>query len=326
MIVRKPFLASGISWLLSIVAWPVFAAEQPLAAPLPGYKLVFSDEFCGEKDAPPDPKIWSPVHAGEKWRDAWYQEEACRLDGNGNLVITTRRNGDRVETGMVNSQGKYEVKHGYIECRCKVQTQEGVWSAFWLHSPTMGKPIGDPGKAGVEIDVMEYLAVKAPDTVHHTIHWDGYQEGIHKKVQVRKHIPGLSEGFHTYAVKWDEQGYVFYTDGKESGRLPSAPVSNRSQFLWLSCEVGLVEWTGDIANATLPDTFVVDYVRVWQTPLPPCAMRHRSRSIRSWWMTFESGRRRRNPEQHSSQTPPAKPAKSLVGAMTNHEIRMTNTQ
>ncbi len=244
-------------------------AGAPVAA-VPGpikdqnYRLVFQDEFGGAAGAKPDPKKWQ-VRMPGKWRDGWNMEDAARLDGQGHLVITTRRVGDRVETGYIGTQGKFSATHGYFECRCAMQKEEGFWSAFWIQTPTMGKPVGDAAKAGVEIDVMEYLAdQKHKDKAMHTAHWDGYDKANHKTEHVAKKVPGLSEGFHTFAVKWDEAGYVFFTDGVETGRWKRAPISNRPEYLILSCEIG--PWAGDIGKAKLPDAFTVDYVRVWQTP------------------------------------------------------------
>ena len=246
-------------------ATSTLVAPTPMPAPLQGqgYELVFSDEFSGVKGAPPDPKIWrvdAPVY---KRRDAWNVEDACRQDGQGHLIITTRRVGDRIETGFITTQGKFEATHGYFECRAQMQKEEGFWSAFWVTSPTMGNPLNDPGKAGTEIDVFEYLPVYT-NRIQHNVHWNGYEKKTHQMLEMPKKVPGISQGFHTYAVRWDDAGYVFYTDGIETGRATNVPVSNRSQFLVLSCEVG--SWAGDIGKAKLPDAFIVDYVRVWQSP------------------------------------------------------------
>ena len=110
---------------------------------------------------------------------------------------------------------------------------------------------------------MEYLSYNG-NKVHHTAHWGGYQE-FHKSHEIPAVIPNLRTGFQTLAVKWDEKGYTFFVDGKESGRWPaSVPISNHPEYLILSCESEL--WAGDITKVKLPDAFTVDYVRVWQTP------------------------------------------------------------
>lgn len=270
MRIRPLLLFASLAFASTGCAVPTASREAPVSVvetPGPirdkGYELIFREEFDGKAGDAPDPKKWSPRLLGP-WRDGVNVADTCRLDGKGNLVIAVRRNGDKVETGEIGTQGKFSATHGYFECRCKFQKAEGFWSAFWLQSPTIGKPVGDPVNAGVEIDVIEYLAVKWKDTALHNCHWDGYDDKFHKKDHAKKRVPGLSEGFHTFAVKWDEAGYVFFTDGMESGRMTKTPISNRPQFLILSCEVG--PWAGDIKKAALPDAFTVDYVRAWQTP------------------------------------------------------------
>ncbi len=237
-------------------------AEVPEPIRNQEYQLVFRDEFNGAKDTPPDPSKWSPMMIG-KWRVLWNVEDACRQDGEGNLQIAVRKNGDRYETGYISTNGKFHATHGYFECHAKIQRENGLWSAFWINSPTFGNPVDDPAKSGVEIDVMEYLTYNG-NTLHHTAHWGGYQE-FHQSHGIPAVVPGLREGFHTFAVKWDEKGYVFYIDGKESGKWPAkVPISNCPEYMLLSCESE--DWAGDISKAKLPDSFTVDYVRVWQTP------------------------------------------------------------
>jgi hypothetical protein len=49
-------------------------------------------------------------------------------------------------------------------------------------------------------------------------------------------------------------------DGKETWRTKKA-VSQVPEYIKLSDEIG--NWVGDIKTATLPDAFLVDYVRVY---------------------------------------------------------------
>jgi hypothetical protein len=257
------------------------------------YRLVWHDEFNGPADTPPDPARWA-LHLGPR-RDALNLEEAARLDGQGHLLITTTRHARATprpaatqpvaaqpgasppgasqpaatqpqfeyHTGMLSTRGKYEPTFGYLECRYRVQTQPGHWSAFWLQSPEMGKYIADPAKSGVEIDIIEYLATpKYQEKAQHTIHWDGYGKE-HKSLHVEKVLPGLGADFHTFGLEWTPDEYIYYVDGQETGRMKQA-VSHHPEYLILSMEVG--DWADDIAAANLPDGMVVDYVRVWQRP------------------------------------------------------------
>jgi beta-glucanase (GH16 family) len=234
-------------------ARPSETADTP-AIPT-GYHLVWSDEFDGTAL---DAHKWDYRQLGPR-RDGVNVTESVSLDGQGHLVLTTRRNGDIYETAMIGTQGLFETTFGYFECRAKLQTQVGHWSAFWIQSPTMGEGIGDPAASGVEIDVLEYLC-RTENVVHHNLHWDGYGEH-HKSVGGKVAVPGLSEGWHTFGVLWTEMEYVFYVDGKETWRTDKA-ISKRPQYLILSLEVG--KWAGDISEAALPDHLTVDYVRVYQ--------------------------------------------------------------
>jgi beta-glucanase (GH16 family) len=68
-------------------------------------------------------------------------------------------------------------------------------------------------------------------------------------------------GFHTYGVAWSEKEYVYYYDGKEVWRSKAGGVSQVPQYIILSNEVGT--WAGDINAAKLPDSCLIDYVRVY---------------------------------------------------------------
>lgn len=223
--------------------------------PVKGYELYWSDEFEGKVL---DFEKWDYRGLGPR-RDAVNVKDTVSLDGKGHLVLTTKRVNDKYHTAMIGTQGKFETAFGYFECRVKLQTQIGHWSAFWLQSPTLGESIGDPGKAGAEIDIFEYLRNRG-DKIQHTLHWDGYGES-HKSAQKIAEILGLSRGWRTVGFLWTPTHYVFYVDGKETWRTDKG-VSHRPQYIILSLEVG--KWAGDISKAELPDHLYVDYVRVYK--------------------------------------------------------------
>lgn len=248
-----------LSFSLLIAA--IFAVRAP-AQPVEGYELVWSDEFDGEKL---DFDKWDYRALGPR-RDAINVKDTVSLDGVGRLVLTTKRSGEKYHTAMISTAGKYEPTFGYFECRVKFQTQIGHWSAFWLQSPTLGEPVGDPAKAGTEIDVFEYLRNRG-DKIQHTLHWDGYGKN-HKSAGKAPEISGLTQGWHTVGFLWTATHYVFYVDGEETWRTDKG-VSRRPQYMILSLEVG--EWAGDIAEAELPDHLHVDYVRVHQEKRSPAA-------------------------------------------------------
>ncbi len=217
--------------------------------------LVWSDEFDGTSL---DTTKWSYRGLGPR-KGGVNVKEAVALDGKGHLVITTRKVGDQWHTGMIATHGKFEQAFGYWECRVKLQTQVGHWSAFWLQSPRLGKIVGDTKQSGAEIDIFEYLS-KRGDRVQHTLHWDGY--GKHHKSQGHvAAVPGVSKGWHTVGLDWKADEYVVYVDGVETWRTRKG-VSGTPEYIILSLEVG--KWAGNIAQANLPDSVLFDYIRVYK--------------------------------------------------------------
>lgn len=246
-------MISGMLWIAGFLSVPDtgFASDIPVK----GYELVWSDEFDGTTL---DMTKWNYRDLGPR-HDAINVRNTVSLDGKGHLVLSTRRKGNKYHTAMIGTQKKFETTFGYFECRAKLQKQIGHWSAFWLQSPRMGKDIGNVFEAGAEIDIFEYSRTES-DTVHHTLHWDGYGKD-QKSAGKRPQISGLSKGWHTFGLLWTDKEYVFYVDGKETWRTGEA-LSGQNEFIILSLEVG--KWAGDISKAVLPDSLYVDYVRVYK--------------------------------------------------------------
>ncbi len=228
--------------------------------PVEGYELVWRDEFEGQAL---DPEKWKPWAIGPR-RDAFNVADAPQVR-DGKLIITTRRNGDRVETGGAWTQGIYEPTYGYFEARIRFPKEVGHWGAFWLNCGGMGNPVGDPKKAGVEMDIVEFhQKMKSGTQVQHNLHWDGYGDA-HKSRGRSVDLAGASEEFHTYGMEWSPEGYRFFVDGKETFTQVgegAVVASGRPQYLILSIEVGT--WAGSIKDAKLPDSMEIDWVRVWQ--------------------------------------------------------------
>ncbi len=221
--------------------------------PTDDYILIWSDEFDGTQL---DMTKWGYRFLGPRG-DAMLVKECVSLDGRGNLVLTTRKTGNQIETAMIGTEGKFEATFGYFEARMKFQTQLGHWAAFWLQSSTMAK-IGDPKVNGAEVDIIEFFGADRR-TMFMNLHWDGYGQK-HKKVGSKHTDDTLAKGWHTVGLEWTPCEYVFFLDGKEVWRTDQA-VSHTKEYVVLSLEVH--KWAGDITKAKLPDSFCVDYVRVY---------------------------------------------------------------
>lgn len=249
-------------WGLAVGGAPLISAAAPN-----GYRLAWADEFDGNAL---DATKWDHRGLGKR-RDAINVKEAVTVR-DGVLTIRTWTEAGVHHTGMISTAGKFESGPGYYEARIRFDDSPGMWSAWWSQTPTMGRPLGDPARAGMEIDILEHrVTTKAgkdiADQVQHTLHWDGY--GEHHKS--RGHMSGdcgLSQDWHVFGLEWTEEEYRFFVDGKLTwtGR----PVSRRPQFMLLSSEVDDNRWAGDIPKEGYGDRahsrtrFQVDYVRYYK--------------------------------------------------------------
>jgi len=246
------------------------SAERACALPPGAGQLVWSDEFDGTAL---DTSKWSYRDLGPR-RNGINTTQAVSV-GNGQLTIKTYS--DSVNsipthyTGMIGTQGKFEHTHGYFEARILFNDHHvgGMWSAFWLQSPTYGMPIGDPATAGVEIDIMEHHARLIDGDLHtHDnmgIHWDGYAEH-HKSNYASVINSGMEyDTWHTYGVLWTPESYTFYINDQPMVTITDA-VSQRSQYIILSSEVMGPAWFGFFEDSTT--YMAVDYVRIYALPEP----------------------------------------------------------
>ncbi|MCL1910019.1 MAG: glycoside hydrolase family 16 protein, partial [Kiritimatiellaeota bacterium] len=221
-------------------------------------KLVFEDNFDGDKI---DETKWG-VGGDGPHRGAIMRKANSRLDGEGHLELLFQPDGGTFSTGALNSQGKHEFKYGYFECRAMLNKYEGHWFAFWLMGNGVNAVTGD-GRGGTEVDIVE-APWKYEDKVSHALHWDGYGED-HASDGFAPKIPGIHQGWHTYAVDWQPEGYIFFIDGKETWRTDAGGVCQEPLWIIISDELG--GWSGNpwsVDKSLFPDKIKVDYVRVWQ--------------------------------------------------------------
>ena len=250
-------IGAGMAVLALGILVSVAQAQDADTLPTPPegktWKMVWHDEFEGTKL---DDSKWVSRPEGKR-KDGWWSPNAISLDGNGNLVISTYKEGDKFVDGCVTTQGKFEHAFGYYVARIRLQKQPGHWSAFWITGPGVQK-VGDEGRNGTEIDIMEKPWLD--QRVQHTFHWDGYGKAHKSEGKVVK-VPGVMEGWHTFAIWWNPDEYVFYVDGKETWRTKGGGPCRVPEYILMSDEIG--KWGGDITMAKLPDKFLVDYVRVY---------------------------------------------------------------
>jgi autotransporter-associated beta strand protein len=237
------------------------------ASPPAGYWLAWSAE-CSSND----------TTKFDNWllgarRDAVNTGAAVSFS-NGICSISTYTAGGTNYTGMISTDGQFKERYGYWEAYIDYNGMTGMWSAFWIQSPTIGNPIGDPATAGSEIDVCDHRSFDSSGSYiggDYAInnHWDGYGAS-HKSVGTTVNSVGADSGFHTYGVLWDETDYQFYYDNVWKWTTTNGH-SRRSQFAILSSEVENGSWAGNIPPAGYGTTnnprakMQTDFVR-WYAP------------------------------------------------------------
>ncbi len=231
------------------------------------YRLTFSDEFDGEYL---DLEKWSACPAWER-QDVGGRWDASQisLDGNGNLVLSASIKEDGTPiSGAIRTSGnvvkKFQQARGYFEIRCKLQQAKGFWGAFWLMCDSE-KKVGNGAVDGAEIDIFESYDVTGGN-INHAVHWDGYGAD-HKMISKGVKTNCYDGEFHTFSLLWTEDAYIFYIDGVKTYTLDASvsgfPGSCEAAcYLKITTEFG--SWAGRYNKDELPDSLIVDYVRVYE--------------------------------------------------------------
>jgi beta-glucanase (GH16 family) len=245
-------------------------SDEPPA--IPGWNLVWNDEFTGTAGGRFDDSKWSysngPNNANNELEYYTDRPENSGLDGQGHMLIISRledMNGYRYTSAKVTTAGKFEPKYGRIETRVKLPRGQGMWPAFWA----LGTDIGDPNvgwpQCG-EIDIMETVGSDLQRN-HGSLHGPGYSGG--NPLTATVDTDDLSQDFHSYAVEWEENVIRFYVDDNlyETRTPDDVPggsewVYDHSIFLIMNVAVGGT-FPGDPDDSIFPQTMTIDYVRVY---------------------------------------------------------------
>lgn len=171
-------------------------------------------------------------------------------------------------TGFLDTYGKWVQRYGYFEARMKLPTGPGLWPAFWL-MPDRGEAEGpqwkraDTGRGAMEFDIMEFLSRWGPYRFNIAFHWDGYGKE-HKQTGTTKiYFQPDKDGYVTSGLLWLPGLAVIYANGKEVARLETPRISSVASDIMFTHVSGGWDNNG-IDDKTLPDDFLIDYVRAWQ--------------------------------------------------------------
>lgn len=248
------------------------------------FELVWADEFDADSI---DTSIWIP-HSFKTNETVtrkggyWNMNQVSVKDGN--LHISTDYYPEGIDDNSlpgwyscgINTRYSFTQTYGYFEVKCILPKGSGMWSAFWMTCSGVNNVDGS-GTDGAEIDILESAYSFETDEekrnrITSNIHYDGYGEDHQMFNVCTPLIHGDPyEQYNTYGVEWNEDEYIFYINGIESGRTDFGGASQVPEYLVLSVEVGgengtpAKSWAGPSVETSGEITdFIVDYVRVYQ--------------------------------------------------------------
>ena len=229
------------------------------------WKLVWSDEFDGSGKV--DPARWTFEEGYIRNHETQiYTNRNARRD-NGILIIEARREGDKITSSSVTTEGRQSWTYGRFEVRAKLPGGRGTWPAIWMLGVNR-KKVGWP--ACGEIDIMENVGFD-PDVIHANIHTKAYNHvektGRGAKIVVQE----PDTDFHVYAVEWTASKLDFSVDGKKYFSFANEKTGvdvwpfDKPQYLILNLAIG-GSWGGQkgVDDSMFPRRFEIDWVRVYQ--------------------------------------------------------------
>ena len=237
------------------------------------WELVWADEF--NYQGLPDQTKWDYEEGFVRNNETQYYTRArlenTRVEG-GRLIIECRKehfaptNHAPVEytSASLITRNKASWKYGRIEVRAKIPQGKGVWPAIW----TLGASKARNGWPGCgEIDIMEFVG-KEPNKIFGTVHYA--VDGKHQSDGGKLETATPYEGFHVYAIEWNRERIDFYFDRKKYHTVPIDKAGKGADnpfraphYLLLNFALG-GNWGGPFAETVLPQTYLIDYVRVYQ--------------------------------------------------------------
>ena len=248
-------------------------------ASVPGWKLVWSDEFDQADGSVPDPAKWTYETGGGGWGNNELETYTARPQNakikDGKLAITAMREAYTGSDGIarnytsarLRTKGKFSQAYGRFEARIQIPYGQGIWPAFWM----LGDDIDRAGWPNCgEIDIMENIG-KEPGTVHGTIHGPGYSASKGIGAPYSLAAGRFADDFHVFAVEWEPTKVRFFADGHLYNTITAAQIPSGKKwvydhpfFLIFNVAVGGY-WPGNPDESTaFPQTMQVDHVRVYQ--------------------------------------------------------------
>lgn len=267
----------------------------PNAVEKPGYRMIFNDEF-DNMDGKLNPDLWVDKYLSSWTRQPELANPVYELkDGvmslqikedtqpwapeyDGQTVVSGFTTGNRnglhnwTKTNEVRNPVETELSHinkyGYYEMRAKTQAGSSRHAAWWLVG------FEDEVSHAAEIDIFEVLG-RDPHGVPRAFHGWNDDKAFENLDHGNHHNGGSTVDFHNewhvYGMDWQEgtgsgafpDKLVFYIDGVEVGSKHTNITYPMIQLFSLY-EKRAGGWTGPWEPMPYPNSFDIDYVRVYK--------------------------------------------------------------
>jgi beta-glucanase (GH16 family) len=215
------------------------------ADPSTGKKLVFSDDFNGDKL---DESKWRVTGGSDLFTFVKVGKENA-------LRIGLKMGADMIQSNSISSRGKFSQQYGYFEASMRMNAFDGHSGIFRLGT--------DDEKTPPSIIVSFHATGK--DRVNPWAR--ATLESGQQDFRPEKPIPAQKSGdvakkFHTYGILWTDKAFTWYMDGKVIHKL------ERKEFtkpLNVTLTHRILEEDRPKLNLKqLPDDVDIDWVKVWK--------------------------------------------------------------
>lgn len=252
---------------------------------IPGYSLVWSDEFNYEGN--PDPSVWNYEEGFVRNQEhQWYQIDNANCK-NGTLQIEGRKerfpnpnynasssdwkyNREYVDytSASLNTRNLRSWQYGRFEIRAKIPACDGAWPAIW----TLG--VASEWPSCGEIDIMEYY----DNSILANAAWGTSEKGIAAWNSSKKSISYFTakdadwaNKFHIWRMDWTSEAIKLYLDDELLNTIELSKTINASgknpfmqeHYVLLNLALG-GQNGGNPESPEYPITYYVDYFRVYQ--------------------------------------------------------------
>ncbi len=253
-----------------------------------GWKLVWSDEFDGERI---DEQKWTyDIGNGftdgngiyiSGWGNSELQYYTSRDENvhvsDGALRITAIKEsfeGHSYTSTRVKTKGLFSQTYGRFEIRARLPVGRGLWPAIWM-LPEESEYGG--WAASGEIDIMEAKG-SLPDQTSGAIHYGGvWPNNTYTAAEQQLPSGELISDYHVYALEWEREEIRWYVDdvlfqtakdwhsvNAEGERLPYPAPFDKPFHLLINLAIG-GHFDGNPDDDTaFPAVMEVDYVRVYE--------------------------------------------------------------